>query len=309
MGNAAFVLQHFAPERFEAFDNFSDSSANALISFSSRLLTFMLSAYLIQLVTTYYKEIRSKSRRMMYGCSKVVDILSVTLDYSHDKAAPFRSDMYRALTCIGHYALHVASGATKDEKNATFDERGLNGELLSALPPKQVLHVLRLAMLQTISRERATDDGCLHSMSDGDFKQLRKLLNDYCGGASSTSSSTTSSKLPYSYVNLINWAVKTLAFFYIVTFYCVTGEAWDPSHGAVPPSPGMWIYLVWFNLFALVILYFVFGVLEVYVSVNDTWHSGLVLQNYHGIIDMICEPLDKVTPPLDVQQLSQKKIH
>jgi len=56
---------------------------------------------------------------------------------------------------------------------------------------------------------------------------------------------------------------------------------------------GTWVWFIWFVCFQLVILYFLFGVLEVYVSVNDTWQSGLVMDNYTGIITLVCEPLVK----------------
>jgi len=276
-----------------------------------------LSAYLIQIVSTYFKGVRDKARRMNYGLSKVVDILSVTLDYQHENSENCRSELYRALTSIGHYGLTVVSTITPhkshDEVTAArrevFRKRGLNHHLLTSLPPKQALHVVRLAILQTISEERK--DGCLLDITTEDFVDLRSRLNDYCGGASQVSSSITSSKLPYSYVNLVNWAVKTLTFFYTATFYSLSAEDWYMKDVCLPmkcdendreATAGMWVTFLWFNIFQLIMLYFLFGILEVYVTLNDTWQSGLVLENYLGIIDMICEPLNR--QPLNVRQLS-----
>jgi len=41
--------------------------------------------------------------------------------------------------------------------------------------------------------------------------------------------------------------------------------------------------------------------------VNQIWENGLVLDNYHGIIDLICQPLAIVEAPRDVAQLSLKR--
>ena len=67
------------------------------------------------------------------------------------------------------------------------------------------------------------------------------------------------------------------------------------------------LWTLWFNLFHLTMLYFVFGILEVYRSVNQIWENGLVLDNYHGIIDLICQPLERAEAPRDVVQLSLKR--
>jgi len=139
---------------------------------------------------------------MMYGCSLAVDCITTTIDYDHENARNILTDLHRALAAIGHHALNIASGATEDIKLATFEKRGLDGQYLLSLPPKQVLHVLRLGILQTIVKERKNMNGCLASMTNEDFMQLRRELNDYCGGASSTSSSSSSSKLPYCYFQL-----------------------------------------------------------------------------------------------------------
>ena len=52
-------------------------------------------------------------------------------------------------------------------------------------------------------------------------------------------------------------------------------------------------------------IFFLVYILECYRSVNQIWENGLVLDNYHGIIDLICEPLaNTVEAPMDVAQLS-----
>ena len=63
-----------------------------------------------------------------------------------------------------------------------------------------------------------------------------------------------------------------------------------------------------FNLFELFIVYFMFGCLEVYYALSDIWAVGLVLENYNGIIDMICLPLlpNAEGRPLTFKELSSK---
>ena len=228
--------------------------------------------------------------------------------------------MERALSAIGHYALTVVStinmisksqqAKAKEIKREVFESRNLNSDFFMSLPPKQVLHVLRLAVLQAIERERA--NGCLTKLTDDQHVALLSHLNDYCGGASSTSSGVSSSKLPFAYVHLVNWGVKIITAFYVVTFNCIVAEDWNVESICMPwdickvtdvvPTASTWMFFVWRNLMQLAILYFLFGILEVYVLVNDSWQSGLVLNNYKGIIDLICEPLLK--KPASILELS-----
>ena len=231
-----------------------------------------------------------------------------------------RFDLERALSAIGHYALTVVStinmisksqqAKAKEIKREVFESRNLNSDFFMSLPPKQVLHVLRLAVLQAIERERA--NGCLTKLTDDQHVALLSHLNDYCGGASSTSSGVSSSKLPFAYVHLVNWGVKIITAFYVVTFNCIVAEDWNVESICMPwdickvtdvvPTASTWMFFVWRNLMQLAILYFLFGILEVYVLVNDSWQSGLVLNNYKGIIDLICEPLLK--KPASILELS-----
>jgi len=296
---------------------YGTNSTNQMIGFSGRLLTFVLSAYLIQIVTVYFKAVRGKARGMMYGLSKAVDILSVALDYDHSSSEACRLDLERALSAIGHYALVVVStinipqkAEAKEIRREVFESRKFDGDYFVSLPPKQALHVLRLAVLQAIECERAK--GCLAKLTNEQHVALLSYLNDYCGGASSVSSSVSSSKLPFAYVHLVNWGVKILTAFYLVTFECLAAEDWDTTSVCMPweicklresnPTASTWMFFIWVNLMTLAILYFLFGILEVYVCVNDTWQSGLVLQNYEGIIDLICEPL--LMKPASIADLS-----
>ena len=72
-----------------------------------------------------------------------------------------------------------------------------------------------------------------------------------------------------------------------------------------PPDRMTVAWNLFFNVFHCAILYFLFGILECYRSVNQIWENGLVLDNYHGIIDLICQPLANTDEaPMDVAQLS-----
>ena len=201
-GQLVFFLTTWGLARSDQDVVIGVTMGHALVSTSTKLLTFVLSAYLIQIISTYHKGVRSKSRCMMYGCSQAVDCISTTIDYDHENARNILSDLHRALAAIGHHALNTASGATEDIKMANFDKRGLNGQYLLSLAPKQVIHVLRLGILQTIVKERKNMNGCFSIMDYCDFMQLRRELNDYCAGASSTSSSSSSRNLPYCYFQL-----------------------------------------------------------------------------------------------------------
>ena len=316
------------------FDVFTHESSLAINSYSHRILTFTLSAYLIQIIATYHKGIRTKGRNMMYGCSKSIDALSVGLNYDHDDIGPFLEKLHAAMTSIGQYALAVAASSTSisnssEEEQAirrtnqrkVFLDRNLDCEHLSSLPPKQALHILRLAILQSVKKERDKGrDGCLAYMNDRDFAFFRRDLNDYCGGASQVISSPSSSKLPYSYTSLLNWAVKSIGLLMQISFYLVAAGEWDiqnlcvawatncepGKNGFIRPPPITWMHFLFLNIFQIVILYFLFGIPEVYVCVNDFWHSGVVLENYQGIIELICEPIAKrnrFSAPKNIEEL------
>ncbi|EJK59223.1 hypothetical protein THAOC_20589 [Thalassiosira oceanica] len=203
----------------------------------------------------------NRNDSVMYGLSKAVDILSVALDYDHSSSEACRLDLERALSAIGHYvslldyarvqallhsriientkALVVVStinipqkAEAKEIRREVFESRKFDGDYFVSLPPKQALHVLRLAVLQAIECERAK--GCLAKLTNEQHVALVSYLNDYCGGASSVSSSVSSSKLPFAYVHLVNWGVKILTAFYLVTFECLAAEDWDTTSVCMP---------------------------------------------------------------------------
>ena len=192
---------------------------------------------------------------MNYGASNAVDTIIATIDYDHPNAHKLLSNVYGAMTSIGRYALVNASKSCKAKSShhdiiELFEERGLDGTYLSQIAPKQVLHILRLAILQAVKEERLkstsnSEDhdggGCFEHMSDMDWQVLRTQLNDYCGGASQTCSCVSSSKLPYPYVEFVNWAVHTISIFQTLAFYTEKAEGWAKS-------PTCWTNKMWVGM-------------------------------------------------------------
>jgi len=302
---------------FAFFANFAmsfdhDFKASGL---SGRLLTFMLSSYVSILVNVYWINVRKKSRNMLYGLSNSVDTLVTVIDYDHPNANRLLRSIHGAMTAIGQYSIAIASKMgkfklSKQQTIAMFKDRGLDGEYLTKLPPKQAMHVLRLAILQEINDERykrndeSHGGSCLHRITPEDFIELRKQMNAYSGWASSTSSSVSSSKLPYCYVEFINVATHALGFFSMYQFVHEEAAIWSDKGicpqslplftchpGEIEPNGMDFFHLVMFFAFHVVILYFIFGCLEIFYVLSDSWASGLVVQNYKGIIELICLPL------------------
>ena len=181
-------------------------------------------------------KVRRKTRNMNYGLSNAVDTIATTLDYNHPNARVLLDSIYGPLVVIGQYGLAIASKTStykksNDEILELFDRHNLDGTyLLNTYPPKQIMHTLRLAILQEIQKERHTAaSSCLHYMSNEDFIELRKQLNDYCGWASSTSSSVSSSKLPYGYVQFINLSTHAVLLMSVYQMFQEQGYRWSEA--------------------------------------------------------------------------------
>jgi hypothetical protein len=104
--------------------------------------------------------------------------------------------------------------------------------------------------------------------------------------------------------------VKVLSFFYIANLNIIAAQDWyQLFHSPGVPTPGVlaFSFAVFFCFFQMTMLYFLFVILECYRSVNQIWQSGLVLDNYHGIIDLICQLLERAEAPMDVEQLSKNR--
>ena len=117
---------------------------------------------------------------MNYGLSNAVDTIATTMDYNHPNARVLLDSIYGPLVVIGQYGLAIASKTSKykkskDEILELFDRHNLDGTyLLKTYPPKQIMHTLRLAILQEIQKERhKAASSCLHYMSNEDFIELR----------------------------------------------------------------------------------------------------------------------------------------
>jgi len=251
---------------------------------------------------------------MFYGLSNSVDTLVTVVDYDHPNTNRFLKSIHGAMTAIGQYGIAVASKTgrfklSKQQTVAMFEDRGLDGEYLIKLPPKQALRVLKSAILHEINDERykrndeSHGGSCLHRITQDDFIDLRKQLNEYSGWASSTSSSVSSSKLPYCYVEFINVVTHAILFFSVYQYFqeeaavlsdvgiCFPSFPFTCHPGNIGPKGHEFFQMFMFFAFHIVMLYFVFGCLEFFYVLSDSWASGLVVQNYKGIIELICFPL------------------
>ncbi|KAL7547240.1 hypothetical protein ACHAWF_012092, partial [Thalassiosira exigua] len=199
-----FVIYRYSTYFTKSLVDYSSRIHKEHVNLSMRIISFVLSAYVIMLVKVYHTGTRRKARDMMYGCSNAVDTLSVCLNYDHPSAKKLLPGLHSAMTVIGQYALAQAAKKTRefklsqDEMIDLFHRKDLDGAYLTKITPKQCLHVLRLAILQSVASERK-ENGCLSLMTHSDWKTFRRDLNDYSGGASQTISALSSSKLPYAY--------------------------------------------------------------------------------------------------------------
>mmetsp|Transcript_4622 Transcript_4622/g.10283 ORF Transcript_4622/g.10283 Transcript_4622/m.10283 type:complete len:378 (-) Transcript_4622:3008-4141(-) len=317
VGLVAFFVEH---ELLDTYTDPSDKLPNikakeGVVRTCLTLISFVLSAYISLIVQTYWVGARQKARVMTYACSDAVDIISVTLDYSHQNANALLNDLHGSLTLIGLYSLAIASRKSRfklsrDQKKVLFEDRGLDAEYMLSLSPRQCVHVLRWAILQSIRNEK--NEGCFQAMSPNDWSTVRNSLQKYCEKAFETQTALESSKLPFAYFQLVNWATHCIAFFLMATFYSDYSYHWYTSDVDVwnHHIRDTWIY--WQNFafvtaFNLVMLYFMFGCLEVYhVICSHIWDSGLVLESYEGRIGTVCEPL-KDGKPKEMAELKVKQ--
>ena len=132
-------------QEVEQISIITSESINSAVALMRRLLTWLLAAYLARLVTTYYREARSKAGEMMKGLSALVGTLSISIDYDSPRARCLLAELHGAISSIAHYALSYASSNTKfrfssEELQQIFDQRGLNGKYLLSFQKKETLH-------------------------------------------------------------------------------------------------------------------------------------------------------------------------
>jgi hypothetical protein len=104
------------------------------LSIANRMMTFVLSSYVVLMVKTYHVGVRSKSRSMMYGASRAVDTLCMTINYDHPRADQFLKTAHGAMTAIGQYALIIASKAADSKSRKMRSSSFLKTEVSMARP-------------------------------------------------------------------------------------------------------------------------------------------------------------------------------
>jgi hypothetical protein len=295
-------------------------------SFAIRLLTWLLAGFVSQVVFSYYVAVRVKASDMIQGLDSFVDGIIISVDYNSPRAKAFLNDLYGAVRATAYYALAYASENTKfrlpnDRLQDIFDENGYDGEFLTSYPKKQTVTVVRQALLLSLEEEKEASESCLQRYNNFREENIRQSITLFAAGAMSTISCVSSNKLPFAYVHLLTWATRTFLLFgrffsYVslaleyetkevqTVFSCYNSVIFS---GAGDGTCYTGEFIV-FNIFNLLVLYFVMGLLELYPALMKTWQSQLVLKNYKKIIDDICQPLNSDAQPKNLSRLKKTAI-
>ncbi|KAL7548495.1 hypothetical protein ACHAWF_011775, partial [Thalassiosira exigua] len=83
------------------------------INFYQRLLTWLLAGYVVALIGHYYRGAKDKEEVMFSSMSSFVGNIITVINHESDRAEEFSEDIWRALTCLGHYGLAHAASNTK----------------------------------------------------------------------------------------------------------------------------------------------------------------------------------------------------
>ena len=273
----------------------------------------------------YYVNVRSKASTMIRGLNRFVEGISISVDYNSPRATAFLNDLYGAVRATAHYALAYASENTKfklpnEKLQAIFDENGYDGELMTSYPKKQTVTVMRQALLHSLEEEKEAREGCLQKNRYNQFREenIRQSVSEFAEGAMSTISCVSSNKMPFAYVQLMACATRTFLLFHMFMSYVFYAFEFVEI-GAKPvftcynsifftddvDSTCFTVDYIFFNVFHILEVYFIMGILELYPVLMKTWQSHLVLKNYKDVIDLICLPLkpDVHGQPKNLSQL------
>ena len=105
-----FWNEYFAD--YEFIDDDNELAREYVQSWAGRLMVFVLAGYMFHLVTAYWIGTRLKCAQLLIGTSKVVDVLTTTIDYDNPHAEEFLRDLWGAIHLIGHYAFKNCSSLT-----------------------------------------------------------------------------------------------------------------------------------------------------------------------------------------------------
>ena len=304
-----------------ALANLADS-LEFLDTFSLRLLTWLLAGFISHVIFQYYVSVRRKASDMINGLDAFVDGISISVDYNSPRAIAFLNDLYGAVKATAYYAFAYASENTKfrlsnDELQAIFDDNGYNGEHMTSYPKKQTITVMRQALLHSLEEEKEASESCLKKNRYNQFREenIRQSISQFAAGAMSTVSCVSSNKIPFAYVQLIVWATRSFALLHAFMSYLVM--ALDHVEKGTKPVFSCYSFtddldptcrtaeFVLFEVFFVIEIYFVMGLLELYPVLMKIWQNHLVLKNYKRVIDDICLPLkpDVYGQPKTLSQL------
>ncbi|KAL7548587.1 hypothetical protein ACHAWF_011866 [Thalassiosira exigua] len=303
------------------------------INFYGRLLTWLLSGYVAAMVGQYYRGAKEKGGQMFASMGSFVGNITPFINRECDRAEEFSEDLWRALTCMGHYALAHAASNTKFKKSKKeiqdiFDSRGFDGKYLLSFGKKETATVIYNGILETLHEEyKKGETGCLEVTFDSDiFVKVSTDLENLLEGVLRVISSMSANKLPYAYHQLIHWGVRNGFFLNNISVYWILALNLS-SNGADHYPFGCFHTMlslkpddatncpteeyIWFNVFRILLGYFILGCLELYPTLVKTWEHSLVLRNYQEVVDSICRPLKPGTErrSLGQMRLTKEKIN
>lgn len=218
IANLVFWNEYFAD--YEFIDDDNALAASYVQSWASRLMVFVLTGFMFRVVSAYWVDARQKAGQLLRGMAKVMDILTIYIDYDNPRAEEFVHSLWGAIHLIGYYALTISSKNTKyklskKEIATMFEEHGYEAEPLLKLHVKNTINKLNWGLLQSVKLERMPG-GCMESLDNPAHALLLENIALMYGGAMSTMSFTSSNKLPFALFHLVNWVVSEVKYLCIL---------------------------------------------------------------------------------------------
>lgn len=277
-------------------------------NFIQRLLTWLLSGYVMKIVQVYYIDVRKKAAEMFRTCNLVVGGIVMSVDHTSPRAKILLRDVHSVLDSMVQYSLSYASKTTKfglneEEIQDIFDSNGLDGSYLMSAPHKKhPISMLRLSLLSTIEEEmRDKDGGLMPILREG----IRRDVEAFAGACMSVMSCVSSNKIPFAYMEFMHLFTRIFLFFHVIFSFYLLGFDHGKTTSLVPftcfesvlsttPGDGFCptAVLMWYNVLLIITFYCILGCLELYPALEKVWQSSLVLSNYREVGRSIIAPID-----------------
>jgi hypothetical protein len=225
LGNSVYFLTYYLDDGYSKL-----AFISVRYTLVNRLLVFALAAYGVYVVRVYYEGTRTKLAALISNMSSFADTLTITMDYDSPRAKEFLMSLHGAVTLIAEYAFACALANTKlklsqEEMTDLFEKRGYDHGTLLSVHKKQTITLLWQGILQTLKKEQEQgQDGCLKELDSFRWEGLRHDLCPFLGGAMSVISCVSSSKIPFAYLQLLNWGTKMALTLYTVYLYIYTAS-------------------------------------------------------------------------------------